>query len=377
MNVCNYKDESLDIVSVDSGYFVVYIYPYYLIGVETMTKVELEQYLLRLDLSAVEAATLLGVKTPRTVQRWLDGFDDEEIPGPVEQAIRAWVKLHDLGIPWKPDSRSIDTNDEQQISAHIRHAVDLAALIARVEARGGPRMPWAVDHSRGRALLGKIEVSFYKLLNGGFSLAHYTRRDMAPDPRRDAELIEDAAYYIAVSLRRKDPEFGPVTLYWTDVSPKNGNRAANLEKREFPSNEAAIKHACKRIGARSFHDPFITTRHPNEVIFDKFDLHQESETRGKAPATLAALAKYVRKNSSLFGVRGPNMLTPIARANHEKHIEALADKIDALAGKAREGLADYQQFNAVLGELHAANFFPDRDLVSAAAKALVRQKVQS
>jgi len=53
------------------------------------------------------------------------------------------------------------------------------------------------------------------------------------------------------------------------------------------------------------------------------------------------------------------MLTPIARANHEKYIVSLADKVDALAGKTREGLADYQKFNILLGELQAAGYFPD------------------
>lgn len=339
-----------------------------------MTKTELEQYLLRLDLSVAEAATLLGVKTPRTVQRWLDGSADEEIPGPVEQAILAWIKLHDLGIPWKPDSRSINTNDEQQISAHRRHAIDLAAIVARVEARGGPRMPWEVDHSRCVAVLGRIEVSFYKLLNGGISLAHYTRRDMAPDLNRDRELIEDAAYYIAVSLRRKDAEFGPVVLVWTDVSPKSSSgRSAQMEIRNFATNEAAIKHACKCMGSRGFHEPFITTEN-NDVIFDKYELQQECETRTNAPGALAALAKYVRKHSSFFVINGPVMLTPIARSNQEKHIESLADEFDSLAGKAREGLADYRQFNDILGKLHAVGYFPDRDLVSAAAKALVQRK---
>ena len=333
-----------------------------------MKPTELEQYLLRLDLSPVDAAKLLGVKTPRTVQRWLDG---EEIPGPAEQAIRAWIKLHDLGIPWKPDSRSINANDEQQISGHRRLAEETAALIARVEARGGPRMPWEVDYSRGRAVMGGIEVSFYKLLNGGFSLAHYTRRDMAPDPHRDSELIEDAAYYIVVLARRKEPDFGPVTLFWSDVSPKNGSRAATLSNMDFPTNEAAIKFSCKHWGSREFVDPFITTKIPNDVIFDKHALERECETRTKAPGALTALADYVRKNSSLFGTRGPAMLTPIARANHIKHIEEIAEKLDKLAEKARQGHADYQQFNAVLGELHAANFFPDRDLVTAAVKALI------
>lgn len=333
-----------------------------------MTAAEFDQFLLRLNLSGVEAAKLLGV-TPRTLQRWLDGEDGDEIPGPTEQALRAWIKLHDLGIPWKPDSRSIDCNDEQQIGAHRQHAMDVASLIARVQARGGPRMRWSVDHSRCLATLGKIEVSFYKLLNGGFSLANYTRKDMAPDLGRDRELVDDAAYYIYLS-RRKDPDFGPVTLHWEDISPKNGSRPAVGTSRTFPSNETALKHACKLMGSRGFHEPFITTK-GNELIFDKFELRHECEIRAKAPNALEAVAKYVRTNKSFFGTLGPAMLTPIERANHEKHIESLADELDKLADKARDGRADYRQFDAVLGELHAANFFPDRDLVSAAARALV------
>jgi transcriptional regulator with XRE-family HTH domain len=337
-----------------------------------MTAAEFEQYLLRLNLTGIEAAQLLGV-TPRTMQRWLEGVDGDEIPGPAEQALRAWIKLHDLGIPWKPDSRSINVNDEKSIRAHLQHAVEQAALIARVEARGGPRTVWVVDHSRGRAVSGKIEVAFYKLQNRGFSLANYTRRDIAPDLSRDKELIEDAAYYIYLS-RRKDPDFGPVTLHWDDISPKNGARPAVGDSRTFQTNEAALKHACKMMGSKGFHEPFITVKGGIDLIFDRADLRQECETRATAPNALEAIATYTRKNKSFFGTRGPTMLTPIERANHEKHIESLADKLDALADKAREGRTDYQQFDAVLGELHAANFFPDRDLVSAAARALVQAK---
>ena len=68
-----------------------------------MAKIELEQGLLRLGLSQTEGAVLLGV-APRTLRRWLEG---EEIPGPAEQAIRAWIKLHDRKLPWRPDSTAI------------------------------------------------------------------------------------------------------------------------------------------------------------------------------------------------------------------------------------------------------------------------------
>ena len=59
---------------------------------------ELGRYLLRLDLSPAEAALLLCV-TPRTVRRWLDG---EEVSGPAEQAVRAWIRLHERRLPWRP-----------------------------------------------------------------------------------------------------------------------------------------------------------------------------------------------------------------------------------------------------------------------------------
>lgn len=335
-----------------------------------MTTAELEQFLLRLDLSAIKAATLLGV-TPRTVQRWLDG---EEIPGPAEQAVRAWIKLHDRDIPWQPDSQSLNNNDEQQIKGHLRHAVDMAALVSRVEARGGPRMPWQVDYSRGRAVLGHIEVSFYKLLNGGFSLSSYRRGDdVAPDLQRDAELIDDAAYYIAQS-RKKEPEFGPVTLVWWDKSPKSTNGIpAQGEIKKFASNEAAIKQACKCMGSRGFYAPIITTKN-NEVIFDIQALQWECQRRSSAPTAIAALAKNVRKTSSTFVNRSPRMLTPIATAQHAMRIGMLADKLDALADKARDGVADYQQFEAVLSELHDLGKFPETELVSAVAKALVLGK---
>jgi hypothetical protein len=129
---------------------------------------------------------------------------------------------------------------------------------------------------------------------------------------------------------------------------------------------------CRHIQTRLL--SVIAAESPKDAFFDKFELRQECETRAKAPGALTALAKFVREHSTFFGTRGPNMLTPIARANHQKHIEGLAAEIDALAGEAGKGLADYQQFNDVPGELHAANCFPYRGLVSAAVKALVREK---
>lgn len=131
-----------------------------------MTGNEFRQQLLRLGLSLTEAAPLIGVNE-RTVRRWSEG---EEVSGPAEQAVRAWIRLFNRHLPWRPDSTSIMSDDQDQIARHRAYAIELDRVLARVDARGGARLPWVVDWDRGKATLGPVEVSFYKLLNGGFSL---------------------------------------------------------------------------------------------------------------------------------------------------------------------------------------------------------------
>ena len=328
---------------------------------DMMTGSEFDQYLLRLGLTPAEAAQLLSVNA-RTVRRWLDG---EEVSGPAEQAIRAWIRLHDRHLPWRPDSASIIDNDQDQIARHRSHAITLNDLLARVEARGGARLPWNVDWDRGHATLGPMEVSFYKLLNGGFSLGTYTRKDGYPDVERDIEIIEDAAYCIAQALKKKNPDFGPVTLFAFD-GPSKG-RVAVPQLQGFPTARDAIRHACEVIGSPGFHDPFITTESPTELLWDTRELRQECERRTKAPPALAALADYVQTNSGTFAISGAQMLEPAEAARRRQRIEMLGAELRALANRAHDGMADYPTFEAVLSALHAAGFFPKGELVSAAA----------
>ena len=331
-----------------------------------MTGGEFEQYLMRLSLTPAEAAQLLSVN-PRTVRRWLDG---EEVSGPAEQAIRAWIRLHDRHLPWRPDSAAIIDNDQDQIARHRSHTITLDDLLARVEARGGARLPWNVDWDRGHATLGPIEVSFYKLLGGGFSLGTYTRKDGYPDVERDIEIIEDAAYCIAQALKKKNPDFGPVTLVVHD-GPAKG-RVASQKLLKFPKVNDAIRRVCEKMGAPDFHDPFITTESPTELLWDTHELRRECERRTKAPPALKALADYIKSHSGIFVTIGPQMLAPTESAQRKRRIESLAEEIQNLADKARDGIAEYPEFEAVLGALHAAGLFPENGLVSAVAHALVR-----
>jgi hypothetical protein len=260
--------------------------------IDMMNSTELNGHLVSLKVSPAEAAQLLGV-SPRTLRRWLDG---EEIPGPAEAALRAWRTLADRHLPWKPDSVSIFDDDQDQIARHRRQAEELAALLKRVDARGGARNPWTVDLEKCNATFGHFEVGFYKLQNGGFSLSSYRRKDEQPDLTRDVMDIEDAAFCIA--------------------------------------------HAFAKAQS--------------------------------SPAALKAVAEYTRKHSSIFAVdRLSPPLDQSEKARRQKTIESIADKIDELAAAASEGRAKYQEFESLLGQLHAVGFYPLMSLISDVAHAMV------
>jgi hypothetical protein len=173
-----------------------------------MTANEFQKMLSYLGLSLAELAELLSVNN-RTTRRWAD--DPTEIPGPAEQALRAWVRLQRLGLAWRPDGVAIGERSPERIAEQVKlyqqHAVDLDALIQRVERRGGPRAPWDVSLETHQACLGPAVVTFYPLVNGSFSPASYTRRDRAPDVERDWTLIEDALASVAKAVSAAGPNW--------------------------------------------------------------------------------------------------------------------------------------------------------------------------
>jgi hypothetical protein len=325
---------------------------------DDMTSIELEQSVIRLGLTPTDAAQLLGV-SPRTYRRWLDG---EEVPGPAEQAIRAWLRLHERRLPWRPDSAAIADDDQDRIARHREYAIDLSDVITRVEARGGPRTPWAVDRKHSRATLGPMVITFYALTNGGFSLGTYTRKDGSPDVQRDRELIEDAAYCIA-----KEFMSGPVTLVYHDRPWRAG--IVKQKSEEFPSKDAAIQRACATMNLPGFHDAFIMIG--NQPLLDKHDLRRECQRRKECAAALKAVAEYVQRHSSVFVRDGARMLNAEQTAKQQERIKAVAEKISVLSASAEQGTATYDQFESLLGELHKLGFFPETGLVSAVAHAFV------
>ena len=52
----------------------------------------------------------------------------------------------------------------------------LNQMIDRI-TKNGTELPWNVDVERGKASSETIDVTFYKSVNGGFSVASYRRKD--------------------------------------------------------------------------------------------------------------------------------------------------------------------------------------------------------
>ena len=127
-----------------------------------------------------------------------------------------------------------------------------------------------------------MEVSFYKLTNGGFSLKHYTRKDIHPDVQRDREFIDDAVFFIAKAMRKETAI--PVTLVYLDGPSFPGNgHFGNMLHEEFPSNEAAIERAYELIKNPNVHSLAIregTKNSSGEFLWNDLELRNECERRG-------------------------------------------------------------------------------------------------
>lgn len=123
------------------------------------------------------------------------------------------------------------------------------------------------------------------------------------------------------------------------------------------------------MGSQGFNEPFIMTK-DSELLWDPRELQRECIRRSDAPRALAALAAYVRAHFALFVQDGPRSFGAAERADREEHIKSLGDEVDKLAKRAADGSVQYQQFEEVLGALHAAGFFPAGGLVGDVARAL-------
>lgn len=183
--------------------------------------------LAELNLAPKDAAKLLGVEH-RTVKRWQER--GATVPSASAELLRAWLRFQRLGLSWRPGAATLGLTDEEaaeQIRLHREHALTLDALLRKVKARGGPAAPWRVDLPKQLATLGDMDVYFYRLANGSFSLSSYSRTDKEADPDRDMPLIEDAAACIAEAIAAEARDKQEIQVFETEdenfEGPGNGN----------------------------------------------------------------------------------------------------------------------------------------------------------
>ncbi len=173
----------------------------------SLSKQEFLNYFSQLQLSPVELARLLSV-TPRTIHRWME--KPEEISGPAEQALHAWLTLKKYNLPWRPDCVNLpflsDAELAKQIALHRLHAIGVENIIEKVMVRGGLSLPWQVDLDKGRVKLERvIEVMFHEVHGGFFDLTGYRRIDNGPIAYTDNQyLIEDAIFALHWKLRESE-----------------------------------------------------------------------------------------------------------------------------------------------------------------------------
>ena len=169
-----------------------------------MTHAEFDACLDDLDLTQSELGRLLSV-TDRTVRRWAE--NPAEMPGPAEQALRAWQRLKRFRLSWRPDNMPLGDEDGLvlMIDRYRKQDIDIPAVLKRVAARGGPNTPWQVDLDAGEARLGLMTVYFYETAAGSFAPNSYRRMDGRDlDTERDCQLLEDAYACIDEEFKKRD-----------------------------------------------------------------------------------------------------------------------------------------------------------------------------
>jgi transcriptional regulator with XRE-family HTH domain len=291
-----------------------------------MSGQELQEHIQSLGLTQAEAAQLLGISA-RTVTRWCT--EGEEVSGPAEAALRAWRRLDARHLAWRPDSVSIVEDDAERIATHRQEAINLDDILRRVEARGGPQLPWVVSLPESEATLDRIHVSFYKLQNGGFSLSVYTRRDgVHPDLQRDWPLVEDAVFCIAQEFEKHGRRAEALKAVAAAIRSKSnifGQRGPRLlDPGERADRQKAIEAQADQIDAlaeRAAEGQPTTYRDFNAIVSELSGLGYSPPP----PSLISAVARnYVERRARvrILLVRSGAHEAPVTRAIEADEVQA-------------------------------------------------------
>src|SRR5262249_14759647 len=143
---------------------------------------------------------LLGVKL-RTVQRWAAGRP--AVGEPAAQALKAWRRLAERGIAWRPDGDPVEAEELVPFAARRRAALEPTENLRRhAVLRAGGRRRGRINIERCGATSQVMVVHFNRLADGSFLPASYRRLEGLAEPEADRPLLEEAtAAFLDVAAR--------------------------------------------------------------------------------------------------------------------------------------------------------------------------------
>jgi len=152
------------------------------------------------------------------------------------------------------------------------------------------------------------------------------------------QLVEMSCEIWEPRLRQEDPNFGPVTLIYTDgpmfidpYAPRQ--RLAMMQQEPHPSNAAALARVQKLWGRSDFFNPFIVDK-TTKPLWNYPELKRviEGEDPG-APTAQNLIRKIAREMKSSAGntVWGASRPSALEKQERKQRIEALASELEAIA----------------------------------------------
>jgi len=184
-----------------------------------MNALDFRDSLAQLGLSQAEAARLLGVEL-RTVQRWAAGRP--VVGEPAAQALRAWCRLAERGIAWRPDGDPVETEDLIALAGRRRAALGLTQIPRQDGGKRGGGRRWRINIDRCRATSTAMVVHFNRLADGSFLPASYRRLDGPAQISRDQPLLAEAvAVFLAAAAGMATPGAEPARGP-APASPRHG-----------------------------------------------------------------------------------------------------------------------------------------------------------
>jgi hypothetical protein len=183
-------------------------------------------------------------------------------------------------------------------------------------------------------------------------------------------------------FRQEDPEFGPLTLIYTDgpmfIDPQGPRPLVTMQREPFLTNAAALARACALWGSDRFNGPLIL-QPSGDILWNSVELARVVNGLDTGAPTVPnmarAIAAHGRSNSAVY--RRSRARLPKAEdvSRRQQEISAKADELDALAAADTSTDTNSLPFEEACTRLQALGYWPPDHLVSGLAAAFQARRI--